>query len=46
VLGKRGNQRTDAELETLYGFVMEKDERFRKMPRYEAMVGLYKLKFS
>jgi CRP-like cAMP-binding protein len=37
VLATRGSQRTDAELETLYGFVVEKDARFRQMPRYEAM---------
>ena len=37
VLVKRPSHRTEAEVETLYGFVIEKDERFRKMPRYQVM---------
>ena len=36
-LSKRPAQRTAADLQMLYGFLVEKDARFRRMPRYEAI---------
>ena len=36
-LSKRPAQRTAADLQMLYGFLVEKDARFRRMPRSEAI---------